>query len=115
MSSTSNEIRRLIQAFLDARSEVIPPSRRPRKQAPGEEDSQDYFGQVEDIDPFVVEQALEAVVPPEQKENQEKDKEVAKVCLTCAECTLDAESWDHPDHEQLHLHGDISTRVQAFQ
>ena len=81
--ATGNEIRRLVQAFLDARNDVIPRPRRPLRQPPAEnsDDSQDYFAQAGEIDPFdpELEAALGGAVPPERQEDQEKDAVVSQV------------------------------------
>ena len=79
--ATGDEIRRLVQAFLEARREVVPRPRRPLRQLPTEtsDDSQDYFD--DEIDPMdpELEAALGGGLTPEQQEIQQKDARVSEV------------------------------------
>ncbi|KAI0715629.1 Mus7/MMS22 family-domain-containing protein [Cerioporus squamosus] len=77
ITSTGEEIRRLVQAFLDARGRVIPKRRRPRPRGVLEDsqESQDYgFEQLDFDDPELLLALGEEVVTPEQRE---QDKIVA--------------------------------------
>ncbi|RPD62610.1 hypothetical protein L226DRAFT_458818, partial [Lentinus tigrinus ALCF2SS1-7] len=77
--STGEEIRRLVQAFLDARSRVMPKPRRPYPQGVLEDsqESQDYGCFQIDFDDPELQAALGETA--EQQENREKDKIVCEI------------------------------------
>ena len=82
--STGDEIRRFVQAFLDARGRVIPPPRRPQPRAVAEDsqESQDDYGQFDiDLDDPELLAALgeDAARPSEYKENKEKEQIVCEI------------------------------------
>ena len=81
-TSTSNEIRTFVQAFLDARGRVIPRPRRPlpRVTVEDSQDSQDDYGQFDiDLDdPELLAALGEDAGPSDYKENKEKDKIVCE-------------------------------------
>ncbi|KAI0712388.1 methyl methanesulfonate-sensitivity protein 22 [Earliella scabrosa] len=83
ISSTGDEIRRLVQAFLDARSLVIPKRRRPQRRVVVDEsqDSQDYgHFELDMNDPALI-AALDGGVS-NHDENQEKEKVVCEIIET---------------------------------
>ncbi|PIL22731.1 hypothetical protein GSI_15424 [Ganoderma sinense ZZ0214-1] len=81
-TSTSNEIRTFVQAFLDARGRVIPRPRRPppRVAVEDSQDSQDDYGQFDiDLDdPELLAALGEDAGPSDYKENKDKDKLVCE-------------------------------------
>ena len=81
-TSTGDEIRRLVQAFLDARGQVIPKPPRPRIRVEAEDsqESQYDYGAFDlDLNDPMVLVALGDEVDPDYKDNQEKDKVVCEV------------------------------------
>ena len=99
MPSIRDEIRRLVQAFLDARATMIPRPRRPTRQPLMEnDDSQDYW--IDEIDPLdpELEVALGGAILPEQQEAQRIDAKVCEVrshspfaAMKNADCSLCAD------------------------
>ncbi|TBU23731.1 Mus7/MMS22 family-domain-containing protein [Dichomitus squalens] len=82
--STGDEIRRFVQAFLDARARVIPPPRRPQRRpvADDSQESQDDYGQFDlDLDDPELLAALgeDAAGPSGYKENKEKEQIVCEI------------------------------------
>ncbi|KII85768.1 hypothetical protein PLICRDRAFT_44168 [Plicaturopsis crispa FD-325 SS-3] len=83
VAKTGLEIRRLVQAFLDARAVIMPAPPRPRRHAAPDpnQDSQDEYGMIEsfDYDDPELRIALGEVDAPQAIENKTKDEQVSQV------------------------------------
>lgn len=119
MLSTGDQIRRLVQAFLDARSLVIPKPRRPQPRVVAEDsqESQYDYDQFDlDLDdPELLAALGENLGDPEAIQNKEKDKIVCEVSSVPTSRATLRDTHLRADHRQAYLACYLPIGVQALQ